>query len=68
MLSGADRAAWERQLMAEIAVEFPDWDVEHVPGIGFEAFPKGTVILRTITLDRMKGKLAKHAGQKAGEP
>jgi hypothetical protein len=63
-VSGSDRAAMEEQLMAEIAVEFPGWEVERVWGVGFVAFPKGTPVLRSITLDAMKAKLEKQRDRK----
>jgi len=66
--TGSDRAEREKQLRAEIAEEFPDWEVERVWGIGFMAFPKGTPVLRSITLDGLKAKLETHKERKAGEP
>jgi hypothetical protein len=65
--SGSDRAAREEQLMAEFAVEFPGWEVERVWGVGFVAFPKGTPVLRSITIDAMKAKLERQRDGKAGE-
>jgi hypothetical protein len=67
-MSGSDRAVLEERVMAEIAGEFPDWEVERVWGIGFVAFPKGTPVLRSITIDAMKAKLEKHRDQAQGDP
>ena len=64
---GSDRADRERRLMAEIAEEYPDVTVERVPGIGFECFPRGAVILRTVTLDAMMAKLKKRHGEGASQ-
>ena len=66
--TGSDRAEREKQLHAEIAVEFPVWEVERVWGIGFVAFPKGTPVLRSITLDGLKAKLETNKERKAVEP
>ena len=62
---GSDRAERERRLMAEIAEQFPGVTVERVPGIGFECFPKGAFVLRTITIDAMIAKLRKRRGEAA---
>jgi hypothetical protein len=58
-MPGSERAELEARLLAEIAERYPDLTVEWVPGVGFEAYPKGTVVLRTITLDAMMAKLAR---------
>jgi hypothetical protein len=68
MITGGERAERERLLAAELAVEYPDWDIERVPGLGFEARPKGTQVLHSITIDGLKAKLEKHAERKAPEP
>lgn len=64
---GSDRADHERRLMAEIAEEYPDVTVERVPGVGFECFPRGAVVLRTITIDAMAAKLKKRRGEAADD-
>jgi hypothetical protein len=56
----ATRAKTEAGLRAEIAEQYPGWDVADVFG-GFEAVPAGTPVLRSVTLDGLLGKLADHA-------
>jgi hypothetical protein len=65
---GSDRAAREERLMAEIAEEFPAWEVERVWGVGFVAFPKGTTVLRSIELSAMKAKLERQRDQRQDGP
>lgn len=64
---GTDRAAHERLLAAELAEEYPDWTVERVPGIGFEARPKEAPVIRSITIDGIKAKLKRQRDQEPGE-
>jgi hypothetical protein len=55
--TAGDRDDRERQLLLQIADEFPDMTVERVPGADWEAYPKDVTVLRAMTLDVMIGKL-----------
>jgi hypothetical protein len=65
---GSDRAAHEQEVAAELAAEYPGWTVERVSGIGFEARPKGTPVIRSITIDGIKAKLERQRQQPPAEP
>lgn len=54
----SDRAEREARELAEIAREFPDLTVERVFG-GWEAFPKGTPLTRTVTTSALLRNLRK---------
>ena len=62
----AAREKAEARLLAAIAEEFPDIDIHGVFG-GYEALPRGTEVIRAMTLDSMMGKLAERRGKAAGE-
>ena len=67
---GEKRRAEEDGMLAELAEQYPDMEVVRIWGapIGYEAFPKGTVVLRSVTLDGIKDKLAERRDQVPGKP
>jgi|HubBroStandDraft_2_1064218.scaffolds.fasta_scaffold269479_4 hypothetical protein len=61
----AAREKAEARLLAAIAEEFPDVDIHGVFG-GYEALPRGTEVIRAMTLDSMMGKLAARRAPRQG--
>lgn len=59
MESGYERVEREKSLLARLVTEFPDLDVHRLPGVGWEAYPKGTVVTRAMDLDVLARKLRK---------
>jgi hypothetical protein len=66
MEPGYDRAEREKRVLAELAEEFPGLDVHWVPGIGWESYPRGTVVTRALDIDGLAKKLRKRRDE--GEP
>ena len=66
---GEKRRAEEDEMLAELAEQYPDTEVVRIWGgaVGYEAFPKGAVVLRSVTLDGIKDKLAQQHDQPPGD-
>jgi hypothetical protein len=66
--TGTDRAERESRLLGEIARRYPDKEVKRVYGVGWEAYPKGTVIFRAVDLGAIYRKLQRQDEQAHHEP
>ena len=64
---GTDAVEREARELAAVSAEFPDMEVKRVFG-GWEAYPKGTVITRTVTTTALLRKLREQRDQVPGEP
>jgi len=51
----------QAKALADLAADFPGWDVHEVFG-GWEAVPEGTPVVRSSTIGGLAEKLAEQAG------